>query len=445
MLGHPLVAGALAVLVLNDHVLKTWSAGQGILARSVTGKASDVAGVLLLAVLVGALTGRRRASVLAVAIGFTALKLSPAVADLAVPVLGGRTRTDPWDLLALAALWPADRLLGRLGDRPAFDLRPAWASLRATLGVAVVVLSVPAMTATSPCPDPPTLALLVADEDGLLAAVGDSIEIIRARREAEEGTAEIPADETTLQWYRSTDGGSAWSGVALTADRVRTVAAPEPVEEDCLGDTCYRVERDEVQQRVGDGRWERSFAHSGRVAQDLPTPLSCPDDERLTFQYLAVDDGAVVVGNGTQGVIRRVGTGNWERIPLGGLDPVDLHPVPPFGTLLGVGLGLALLGTWMPMLTLSRRPPRRAMAAGVICWGGAIALGILAAVGLVTPTVARLIQGPVVPLLGLGIAAGAWTVVARSRPARPVRPHVGAPGTTSPAPPRDEPPSPWTD
>ena len=116
VLAHPLVAGSLAVLVVNDHVLKAWSADRGLLARTVTGKASDVAGVLLLAVVVGVLTGRRRGSVVAVGLGFAALKLSPAVADLAIPVLGGRTRTDPWDLLALAALLPADRLLRPVDD-----------------------------------------------------------------------------------------------------------------------------------------------------------------------------------------------------------------------------------------------------------------------------------------------------------------------------------------
>ena len=86
------------VLAINDHVLKTAWPG------FVTGKLSDVAGVVMMALLVTALTGRSAIGFWATAIGFATLKTVPVVGALAVPVLGGSTRTDPTDLIALVVL-----------------------------------------------------------------------------------------------------------------------------------------------------------------------------------------------------------------------------------------------------------------------------------------------------------------------------------------------------
>ena len=70
LLAHPVTTGALALLVVNDRILKAWAGGlTGPLdgpADLVTGKLSDVAGVLLVAVLVGVATARRRVSLVGV-------------------------------------------------------------------------------------------------------------------------------------------------------------------------------------------------------------------------------------------------------------------------------------------------------------------------------------------------------------------------------------------
>lgn len=113
-LRRPLFLAALALLVLNDHVLK----GAGLLPTWLTGKLSDVAGLLIAPVLLAAcLHLRSRAAWLAahalVAAVFTSIKLDPRCAqgwDALLSGVGvlGHTTVDPTDLLALPALfWSA--------------------------------------------------------------------------------------------------------------------------------------------------------------------------------------------------------------------------------------------------------------------------------------------------------------------------------------------------
>lgn len=90
---------AVAVTAANDHVLKVHT------PSVLTGKLSDVAGVAMLA-LVGAAMVRSRWALVAVGVGFTALKTVPGAAELAAPILGGVTLRDPTDLIALAVLAP---------------------------------------------------------------------------------------------------------------------------------------------------------------------------------------------------------------------------------------------------------------------------------------------------------------------------------------------------
>jgi len=136
---HPAVVAALAVLVVNDHVGKDLA--RGTAWATLTGKASDVAGVLFLPVLVvaglelaAAARGRyrgpsaRMAMIVAalVAVAFAAMKTHPLAGDVyryatgalqwpwhaavaavhgrvAPPVLPVRHVVDPTDLVALPA------------------------------------------------------------------------------------------------------------------------------------------------------------------------------------------------------------------------------------------------------------------------------------------------------------------------------------------------------
>lgn len=108
------------VLVLNDHVLK----GSGVLPPVITGKLSDFAGLIVAPITLCAAfsvrTDRVRGLLFgAVALGFAAIKLSPALADgaaAALTALGIRSRIwcDPTDLIAFAVLPWAARLAQRV-------------------------------------------------------------------------------------------------------------------------------------------------------------------------------------------------------------------------------------------------------------------------------------------------------------------------------------------
>jgi hypothetical protein len=102
---HPVPLAAVLVLVINDHLLK----GAGVLPGWATGKISDVAGLFFFPLLLDALArlALRRslggAAILATAIGFAAVKLSPPV-NAVVSATWGPMVMDPTDLLALPVL-----------------------------------------------------------------------------------------------------------------------------------------------------------------------------------------------------------------------------------------------------------------------------------------------------------------------------------------------------
>ena len=120
----PLWLGALALLILNDHVLK----GSGLLPGWFTGKLSDFAGMIVAPALFAALSGvRRRGGWLAahVAVGFVfaAIQLSAPFAAMwsrAMGLLGmpWAITMDPTDLVALAMLPLAHYALLPVVQRP---------------------------------------------------------------------------------------------------------------------------------------------------------------------------------------------------------------------------------------------------------------------------------------------------------------------------------------
>ncbi|WP_437531399.1 hypothetical protein WME79_02440 [Sorangium sp. So ce726] len=121
---HPLWLGALALLVLNDHVLK----GSGLLPGWLTGKLSDVAGLLVAPAVLASLlrvTSRRGflGAHVAIGVGFSAIKLVPEAARavealMALTPLPWRITVDPTDLIALPVLLVSYRVLGEAMGRP---------------------------------------------------------------------------------------------------------------------------------------------------------------------------------------------------------------------------------------------------------------------------------------------------------------------------------------
>lgn len=120
----PTWLAALAVLGVNDHLLK----GAGVLPGGLTGKLSDLAGMVVAPALLAALLGlrtRRGLLVCHLAVGavFAAIKLSPAAADAWSWLMGlvGNAwviTVDPTDLIALPMLALGWRALVPAMHRP---------------------------------------------------------------------------------------------------------------------------------------------------------------------------------------------------------------------------------------------------------------------------------------------------------------------------------------
>lgn len=176
---HPLWLGSLAVLVLNDHVLK----GAGLLPGVVTGKLSDVAGLVVAPVLLATLLRVRgpRGWLLAhaaVGLVFSAIQLSAVAASLwsgAMAAVGfpwAITR-DPTDLLALPAL-----ALSAVALLPCMR-RPAPGSARRTAEVTLAGAGVLCCAATSPPPGEPFRAPLWTDV--YVHNAGDQALVVRMR------------------------------------------------------------------------------------------------------------------------------------------------------------------------------------------------------------------------------------------------------------------------
>jgi hypothetical protein len=136
---HPLWIGALALLVINDHRLK----GSGLLPGLVTGKLSDLAGMIVAPLLLATilrLSSRRAllAAHVATGVGFAAIKLLPAAAHAlesltALGPIPWHITVDPTDLIALPMLLVSWRVLLPATQRPVPE-RPALQRAAAAAG-----------------------------------------------------------------------------------------------------------------------------------------------------------------------------------------------------------------------------------------------------------------------------------------------------------------------
>ncbi|GIF37959.1 hypothetical protein BC793_112158 [Actinoplanes xinjiangensis] len=307
-LGHPVTMVALAVLVINDHVLKLTHPGWA------TGKLSDAAGMLLAPPLLAALAGliaprlpvRRVAvtSMVAVGAGFTVVKLWAYGAELASAAWSVLTpsliRADPTDLLVLPLLagswWTWRRSHASRAGRVTRAVRLAVLLPLALAGVA----------ATSPLPHTRAESVVVAGDAVYVHATA-----VRPRR---------------AEWSVSRDGGVTWSGAAEPASPRQPVCSRDRV--------CYRVVPDElgVQSSTDGGPWTDSWRIGDDDRQalyrdyaDIETILA------LSSGALAVQDvpggHVVVVANGRDGFAVRDPAGRWTRIGFPAF-PDDVAPLP---------------------------------------------------------------------------------------------------------------------
>jgi hypothetical protein len=300
VLAHPAFTGAVAVLAVNDHVLKARLPGWW------TGKLSDLAGVFLVAAVLSVLTGRPRAACVATAVGFASIKLWPQAAVLAAPLLGGMTRQDPTDLVALVMVWPGYRFAVRVARLP-----PEPSAARSVLGVTVGMVLLLSVTATS-CAGLPSVEGFVIDANGRLYTTWGAGGAVRAVSE---------------------DGGRSWREVAGPPSGPPSGAQQMLARQACAGDRCFRVvDGVRVEERSGDGPWQPSFAFTGEQRRRLALRTgecngrpAVPVDLRAVAVVPAADGLHVVVAAGQQGVLHRQPSGVWERRAVLSSEPLPLH------------------------------------------------------------------------------------------------------------------------
>lgn len=317
-LARPWFFAAVALLALNDHVFKAAWPGW------MTGKLSDFAGLVVVGTLASVLIGRTWGTLLAGA-AFIALKTVPGVAELAAPLLGGVTRRDPSDLIALAvlaAVWWALRST----PEPA-SIRRGWSAL----GLIAAVL---ATSATSQAP--PHYVSLASAPGAIYASVD-------------------PGDGFDHVYLATTDGGRTWARVPRESTWSSSVdwdvddLEPEGVQVCAADATCFGLSYDRstyarhVERSVGGSVWQLDGVLEGGYVYS--------DD-------LAIDtagSGHVVALGPDRTVYTRYSGGNWVQVDLGPLAAppqwqrsviVALGSQTGVIAMFGVALALGLLAPW---------------------------------------------------------------------------------------------------
>lgn len=312
-LGSPFTAGALAVLALNDHVLK--QAWPGL----VTGKLSDAAGLVVappLVALLLALTRVRWSPLLVTGVGFAVVKTLPLAADAASAALGwvagpSYVRADPTDLLTLPAL-----LLAHHARRTSTEATSLRRRVRLAIGALLLPLAVVATAATSPCYAP------------------------RGAFEVEAFTGEwsdAPGSDTTRAVVHTeslTGGGEVVTvdvqgrvGVLPPGDAARLIDGGSRLRRDCTTTrprSCWQVtsrpDRWKVTRTTGDLAPVTEYALAGDDLRTLLDGLgeSCGNTREAGPSDLAVLDGpagtVVVVAAENAGLLVRSPDGTWRRV-----------------------------------------------------------------------------------------------------------------------------------
>lgn len=361
-LGHPMWVVALAVLVINDAYLKGTHPGL------VTGKLSDVAGVVVLAWFLGAVTARPARSAVVIAVAFAVLKLVPGVAEAVAPLLGGVTLRDPTDVIAVLALVPSTVLLRRALGASASP-EPIVAVLRVGVAVSAAVTTALAVGATSCRPEPGIHE--VRTHAGVLWAEAPGAP--RITEPPTSGTTTMsdggePTSPTTTtrrprhEWARSDDGGRTWSWAVLPE---RAGESAELVCDPQLG--CFRITeaRSVVEHRpLGANRWAVSKSFTPEETDAIEDAGNGCGEDGLHLSEIVVVDGPtgreVVVAAGTQGVLQRSADGSWHRRAVFDVRPTSLSSGWPGLTIGVLALGLTMvlaLALWA--IRWRRRAARR--------------------------------------------------------------------------------------
>lgn len=281
---HPLTVASVVLLAVNDHWLKAQWPGM------VTGKLSDVAGVWMVGALLIAAMGSVRWGAAVTALAFVALKTLPETAEWAAPVLGGVTRRDPTDVVALLALLPLGVLAQRLGARRSRRVNDAWS----LIGAAFVLSAAMVTTTATSCDVQPEVT------DVVLAADGTPIAHYRER-----------GPNSSTRSFRLSERGT----LLVPGVEVGTEATTEA----CVSGGCYRVEPD-----VG-VYFDSTLVHEytqGQRNRLSERPRCAQADAFGSIVAIEGDQGVDVwVSMGTAGVLHRDTDGIWQLMAVDGATP----------------------------------------------------------------------------------------------------------------------------
>ena len=229
----------------------------------------------------------------------------------------------------------------------------------------VAGLAVLATTATSPETEPSGVVLF-SFEGAMYAYLDDGF-----LPDPEEWETEAP-------WSSSEDGGRTWREVPAP-ERNRVTDATDRLRRDTevtacttIG-TCYRVRQDEIQERPTGEPWTTSFRYSGEQVRRMDLKArGGPAD--LPVGPPVVDGTDVVVGSGSQGILRRSGTGPWQRQALMGAEPLSLAGPSWLSHLVWTPVLLFVAGIALSGLAAARYRTSRIVVAVLICWTAAAVL-----------------------------------------------------------------------
>ena len=395
-LAHPAFTGAVALLAVNDHLLKP------AVGSWWTGKVSDVAGVFAATVALAAITGRARTSGLAVGAAFAVVKTVPAVAAGVAPLLGGVTRTDATDLVALLAIVPAVVLVERHDAQR--RRAPAGRGLAVVSGAVAVLVT----TATSCSPLLAVDAFVVPGDGSVAARIRDESAEVQGHAESE------------ITWAVSDDGGATWRRSEHAPE-----GRPSDADQACSASLgCFRTRHLTVEQRDGDsGPWRTSFAFSAeqrRRIRQRDDPCAIGDDLTAVAIVERPDGDHVVVSMENQGVLHRPPDGQWERRGVLDLDPVSTSGPSWLIQLLWVGplvaMALACVVLWGTRRRYDRSGRRQGLLTAIA--GG---VGLIVFAGLLGVTAMDYaIAGPAIAGLSVGLFLESLHLARHPRRASPL-------------------------
>ncbi|MCZ7376886.1 hypothetical protein [Micromonospora sp. WMMC250] len=314
---HPITLLALVLLVVNDHVWKP--AFPGLL----TGKLSDVAGLVLapplvavlLTLLVPRLPARIAAVVglVAVGAGFAVVKSSGYAADLASSawtVLAGPSlvRADWTDLLTLPALGLAWWSWTRARERPVRQRAARLARMLVVLPPAVL-----AVAATSAVYYPYAVGATTLDGKPAIS-VGSGYSM-----------SDWPTGPLDGEWAVSDSGAATWRA-ATEDEEQRLNNQDSPRQQACAPDDprrCYRVVTGHLRVEQSDDAgvtwrvaWEVPDGQREALGRQSPNPgdIGRHFASRELTVYPRVGGGhEVLVANGRDGFLRSLPNGEWQR------------------------------------------------------------------------------------------------------------------------------------